>query len=343
MKAAVFHEYGAPTVLRYEEVPTPKPREEHLLLKLLATGINRLEHYIREGSYSRSLPLPHILGSDAAAEVAAVGSGVTGFQVGERVIPLPGYPLAAEDWGFDPLSAAPSYAVAGVLEPGTYAQFLSVPARWVVKDNTGLAPELVATLPMVVVTGVRAVKVLGEVKAGEQVLVTAGASGTGSMAIQIARALGARVAATVKNPAKVEFVRNLGAELVIESQHEDTVKKVLDWTSSRGADVVIDNLGGPILRESLAAVKRQGIVVALGFVAGLDVSFDIRDFFFPQKQIRGSLMGSAEDLKWGLDLVQRGHIKPLLDQVIPLREAAAAHQLLAGNQVQGNLVLNPWG
>jgi NADPH:quinone reductase-like Zn-dependent oxidoreductase len=343
MKAAVFHEFGAPNVLRYEDVPTPKLREGHLLLKLLATGINRLEHYLREGSYSRSLPLPHILGSDASAEVAAVGPGVTGFHAGERVIPLPGYPLAQEDWDFDPLSAAPSYAVGGVLEPGTYAQFLSIPARWVVRDNTELSPELVATLPMVLATGVRAVKVVGEVKAGQQVLVTAGASGTGSMAIQIARALGARVAATVKNPAKAAFVKKLGAELVIESQREDTVKQVLDWTSGRGADVVLDNLGGAVLRQSLAAVKRQGIVVALGFVAGVEVSFDIRDFFFLQKQIRGSLMGSAEDLKWGLERVKHGEIEPLLDRVVPLREAAAAHELLAANEVRGNLVLDPWG
>jgi NADPH:quinone reductase-like Zn-dependent oxidoreductase len=342
MKAAVFHEYGAPQVLRYEEVPTPKPRQGHLLLKLLATGINRLEHYLREGSYSRALPLPHILGADASGEVAAVGPGVDGFVVGERVIPLPGYPLAQEDWEFAPLSAAPSYAVAGVLEPGTYAQFLSLPARWVAKDGTGLRPELVATLPMAVVTGVRAVKVLGEVKAGDQVLITAGASGTGSMAIQIARALGARVAATVRNPAKTAFVKGLGVDVVIESEREEVAKKVLDWTSGRGADVVIDNLGGPLLRQSLAAVKRQGIVVVLGFVCGVEVSFDIRDFFFAQKQIRGSLMGSAQDLAWGLDLVRQGKITPLLDQVIPLREAAAAHELLAANRVKGNLVLSPW-
>ncbi len=342
MKAAVFYNYGDPTVLRLAEVPTPTAQPGHVLIKVLATGVNRLEHYLREGSYTRSLNLPHILGSDAAGEVAAVGSGVIRFQVGERVIPMPGYPLSDADAGFEPLSAAPSYAVAGVLAAGTYAQFVSVPERWVVKDRTGLAPELVATLPMVLVTAVRAVRVVGQVEAGDKVLVHSGASGTGSMAIQIARALGASVAATVNNPEKRRFVGDLGAELVIDMSHDDFVKKTLDWTNGQGASVVIDNLGGEVLGRSLAAVQRQGIVVTLGFVAGLEVSFNIRDFFFSQKQLRGTLMGTVADLEWGLELVRADKIRPLLDRVLPLSQASEAHQLLAANRVKGNLVLDPW-
>jgi NADPH:quinone reductase-like Zn-dependent oxidoreductase len=342
MKAAVFHQYGGPGVLRYEDVPTPTPQPGEIVIKILATGINRLEHYLREGSYTRELPLPHILGSDAAGEIAAIGAGVIGFQVGERVIPMPGYPLAEKDWDFEPMSAASSYAVGGVFRPGTYAQFLSLPARWVVKDNTGLSPEAVATLPMVLTTSVRALRHVGEVHQGQQVLIQAGASGTGSMAIQIARAMGARVAATVHHHDKAHFVRQLGAELVIDTSRADLVKEILKWTDGRGADVVLDNLGGPMLKQSLAAVKRQGIVVAIGFVTGTEVSFDIRDFFFAQKQLRGALMGSRQDLEWGLELVKAGKVRPLLDQVIPLREAAEAHRLLAANLVKGNLVMDPW-
>ena len=342
MKAAVFHDYGDPAVLQLEEVPNPRVQPGHVLIKVLAAGVNRLEHYLREGSYTRTLKLPHILGSDAAGVVAAVGSEIKQFQIGDRVIPMPGYPLAESDAEFEPLSAAPSYAVAGVFEPGAYAQFISVPERWVVKDTTGLPPELVATLPMVVVTAVRAVRAVGEVKAGDKVLIHAGASGTGSMAIQVARALGAQVAATVSSASKKRFAADLGAELVIDTSAEDFVKSTLEWSGGRGADVVIDNLGGDTLRRSLAAVKPQGIVVALGFVHGLEVSFNIRDFFFPQKQLRGSLMGSVADLEWGLELVREGKIRPLLDRVLPLRDAAEAHRLLATNQVKGNLVLNPW-
>jgi NADPH:quinone reductase-like Zn-dependent oxidoreductase len=268
--------------------------------------------------------------------------GVRNFQVGERVIPMPGFPQVEEDSNVDPLSAAPSYAVLGVFSPGTYAQFISVPERWVVKDTTGLEPELVATLPMVVVTAARAVRKVGEVKAGDAVLVHAGASGTGSMAIQMARALGAKVAATVNTTAKKPYVRELGADLVIDLSKSDFVEDIRAWTNGRGVDVVIDNLGGAVLGQSLAAVKPQGIVVSVGFVAGLEVSFNIRDFFFPQKQLRGSLMGSVDDLQWGLELLRAGKIRPLLDRVLPLRQAAEAHRILATNQIRGNLVLNPW-
>jgi NADPH:quinone reductase-like Zn-dependent oxidoreductase len=342
MNVALFRNYGGPEVLRLEEVPTPEVQPGHVLIKILAAGINRLEHYLRDGAYSRSLKLPHVLGSDAAGEVAALGDGVKGFRIGERVIPMPGYPLAPEDYSYAPISAAPSYAVAGVLEWGTYAQYVSVPARWVIRDNTGLAPALAATLPMVVVTAVRALKTVGQVKAGDHVLVHAGASGTGSMAIQVARALGAKVAATVRSSKKAGFVESLGAERVIDTRKSDFVAETLQWTNGRGADVVLDNLGGDFLGRSLSAVGREGVVVSIGFVAGLEASFNIRDFFFAQKQLRGSLMGTAEDLEWGLARVRDGELRPVLDRVMPLREASAAHRMLVASEVTGNLVLDPW-
>jgi NADPH:quinone reductase len=342
MKAAVMHQFGGADVLRYEEVPTPTAQPGHVLIKVLASGVNRLEHYLREGSVLRDIPMPHILGSDAAGEVAALGAGVTGFRVGERVIPMPGYPLADADQGFAPICAAPSYAIGGIVTWGTYAQFISVPARWVVKDPTGLAPAEVATLPMVLVTAVRAVKVVGEVKRGDHVLIQAGAAGTGSMNIQVASALGARVATTVDSDDKASFARELGAELVIDVRTTDFVAEAKRWTGGRGVDVVIDNLGGSVLPKSLQAVKTQGVVVAMGFVTGVDVTFNVRELFFTHKSIRGTLMGTVEDLQWGLEQVAAGRIKPLLDTALPLSQAHIAHELLARNVPKGNLVLLPW-
>ena len=202
MKAAVIHQFGGPEVLSYEDTETPEPRPGHLLIKVLAAGVNRFDHYIREGSVTQQLSFPHVLGSDASGEVAALGSGVDGFSIGDRVVPLSGFPAVDEDAEVYPLSAAASFGVTGLSRPGSYAQYLEVPARWVLADDTGLAPELVATLPVVATTGVRAVKVVGEVKAGERVLITAGASGMGTFMIQAAKALGAQVAATVRSAQK---------------------------------------------------------------------------------------------------------------------------------------------
>lgn len=342
MKVALFHEFGDADVLKLADAPIPEAKPGHVVIKVLAAGVNRLEHYLREGSVLRDISLPHVLGSDAAGEIAAIGAGVKGFKVGERVIPMPGYPLDERDYQFTPMCAAPSYAVAGIFSWGSYAQFMSVPARWVVKDRTGLKPEEVATLPMVLVTAVRAVKVVGGVKKDAQVLVHAGASGTGSMNIQIAQALGARVATTIDSDRKADFARSLNAELVIDVRREDFVEKVKAWTGGRGADVVIDNLGGTVLPRSLQAVKTQGVVVAMGFVAGVEVTFNVREFFFAHKSIRGTLMGTVEDLEWGLEQATRGKVRPLLDRALPLSQASEAHRLLAANATVGNLALLPW-
>jgi NADPH:quinone reductase len=341
MKAAVLREFGAPEVLKLEDVATPEVKAGHVLIKVLAAGTNRLEDYLRAGTVV-PLQFPHVLGSDAAGEVAAVGQGVTGFKPGERVIPMPGYPLNAEDAPFTPMSAAPSYAIGGIVAWGTYAQYIQVPQQWVVRENTRLSPEQVATLPMVLVTGMRAVKRVGGVKMGDHVLVHAGASGTGSMNIQIAKALGAAVATTVDSPEKGELAAAVGADLVIDARNQDFVALTRDWTQGRGVDVVIDNLGGPVLQRSLDALRPLGVCVAMGFVAGVEATFHVRNFFFAHKQIRGTLMGDVEDMVAGLDLVRSGRIRPQLDRALPLAQAAEAHRLLSRNEVRGNVVMLPW-
>ncbi len=342
MKATIIREFGDFDILKYEDIATPKPRAGHVLIKVLAAGVNRFDHYLREGSVVPELPFPHILGADAAGEVAELGEGVTGFDIGERVVPVCGYPTKEEDYAVSPLAVAPSFALHGLHLPGTYAQYMEVPARWVIKDRSGLKPEELATLPMVMITTVRAVKVVGEVKEGDKVLVHSGASGTGSMAIQVAKALNAEVATTVRDDARGKFAKAQGPDLVINTSKENLVERIQEWTGGRGADVVIDNLGGAVLPKSIDAVKAQGIVVAYGFVAGTEVTFDIRNFFFGQKQLRGTMFGDVDGFKWGMAQVREGRIKPLLGRTLPLSEASQAHRLISANEVAGNIVLLPW-
>ena len=239
------------------------------------------------------------------------------------------------------MSAAPSYAIGGIVKWGTYAEYVEVPAKWVLRDDTGLKPEQLATLPMVLITAVRSVKVVGGVKQGDRVLIHAGASGTGTMNIQVARALGARVATTVQGEQQAKLASSLGAEVAIDVHSRDFVKDVLDWTDGRGVDVAIDNLGGDILQKSIDATRVSGTIVAMGFVAGVEVRFHIRNFFFTHKRLLGTLMGDVADFRWGLQQIRAGKIRPLLDRTLPLAEAAEAHRLIASNAVNGNLVLKP--
>jgi len=161
MKAAVIREFGDFDVLKYGDIETPRAKPGSILIKVLAAGSNRFEHYVREGSIAPQLPMPHILGANAAGEVAELGEGVTGFEVGERVIPMPGYPQKEAEYDIRPGATAPSFTLRGLGVWGTYAQYLEIPARWVLKDGTGLTPEEVATLPVALGSGVHALKDVG--------------------------------------------------------------------------------------------------------------------------------------------------------------------------------------
>jgi NADPH:quinone reductase-like Zn-dependent oxidoreductase len=233
MKAAVMHEFGDFDVLKYEDITTPEPKSGHVLVKVLAAGVNRLDHYLREGSVTRDIPLPHILGADAVGEVAELGPGVSGLKAGDKVIVVPGFPLKEAEKDIYPAVTAPSFALPGLGIWGGYAQYIEVPARSVVKDETGLAPERLATLPVVLTTAVRSVKKVARVEAGDKVLVQAGASGSGSMLIQVAKALGAEVATTVRGAAKAEFVESLGVDLVIDTRKADFVERIKEWTGEK--------------------------------------------------------------------------------------------------------------
>ncbi len=173
-------------------------------------------------------------------------------------------------------------------------------------------------------------------------MVHAGASGSGSMQIQVAKALGANVAATIRNENKTEFVKRAGADLIIDTRKHDFVEKVKEWTNGNGADVVIDSLGGDVLGKSIDAAKPTGVIVAYGFVAGPEVRFDIRSLFFAEKELRGSMACDKEDLINGLELIREGKVKPLLDRAMPLKDAPEAHRLISENRVSGNIVLLPW-
>jgi NADPH:quinone reductase len=342
MKAAQFDRFGDAEVLEYREVATPEARPGHLLVKVTAAGVNAYDAYLRRGYFPYELPFPHVLGADVVGEVARVGDDVSSWRVGDRVIVAPGFPADPADWEFRPENWAPSYAVTGTLQWGGYAQYLEVPARWVLRDDTGLPPAELATLPLVLVTAVHTVKTLAEVGRGDRVLVQAGASGSGMMAIQVARALGASVITTVSSEAKARIARQAGADEVINYREEEFAGRVLRWTDGRGVDAVIDNVGAATFQGNLRAVRHHGRVVLLGMVGGDTAELPITPFFYRQIQLLGSFMGSSEELAWGLEAVRRGDLRPIPYEALPLAEAAAAHRRIEAHSVAGKLVLLPW-
>ncbi len=342
MHAIVIHEFGGYDVLQYEEVPDPTPEPEHAIVRVLACGINRYDLFLRMGGVKKHTPLPHVMGADIAGEVVSIEGDPYGLAVGDRVIVAPGFPVDPNDWEFKPENLAPSYTVTGTSRWGGYAEYASVPTRFLVPDRSGLAPEEAAAVPLVLVTAVHAVETLGEVGYGQKVLVQAGASGSGSMCIQMAHHLGAQVATTVGDDAKIEFARGCGAELVINHRREDFAEQVRAWTGGAGVDVVIDNVGGGIFAGNLAALKPGGIFVNFGLVGGVKDTLNFAALIFQQHQIRGSMMGSQAELLRGWGLVESGDLAPKLDRTFPLAQAGAAHAYIDSRSVQGKVVLLPW-
>ena len=150
------------------------------------------------------------------------------------------------------------------------------------------------------------------------------------------------MATTIRDETKRDRVKALGADLVVNSRTEQLIDQIKAWTQGNGVDVVIDGLGGPVLAQSIEAARPMGTIVVFGMAAGANTTLDVRNIFFPQKQLRGSMVSDIEELEWGLTLLRNGQVKPVLDRTLPLDQVVEAHRLVATNQVTGNLVLLPW-
>jgi NADPH:quinone reductase-like Zn-dependent oxidoreductase len=341
MKAAVIHEFGPPEVLQYADVPQPEAGPGELVVRVEACGVNRYELYLRMGAVFEDIAFPHILGADVAGKVAAVGRGVAQYAEGDAVIVAPGYPMDPADWEIRPENLAPSFEVTGTHAWGGNAEYIRVPARFVLTDDTGLPAEQVAAMPLVLMTAVHAVETLGEVKSGSRVLVQAGGSGSGLACIQLAAALGAHVATTVGSDGKADTVRAAGAELIMNHCTQSFADVIMDWTSGVGVDVVIDNVGGSVFEDNLRSLRAGGIFVNFGLVGGMKATLNFRDLFFRQHQLRGSFMGSMDELRRGIGLFKEGKIRAVVDRVFPLCDAADAHRYIDSRAVCGKVVLVP--
>jgi NADPH:quinone reductase-like Zn-dependent oxidoreductase len=341
MKASFIRRFGPPEVLEYGELDAPEPGPGEVRVKVLACGINHYDIFLRRGDVNRDLALPHVMGADVAGEIDMAGPDVQDLTRGQRVYVAPGYPLEAADFDAEPLNLARSYTVTGGRQWGGYAEYMIAPARFVHRDPTSLLPVQMATLPLVLTTAVHAVRTLGAVGPGQQVLIQAGASGSGAMCIQVAKALGAQVATTVGSPAKIEFVRRLGADLAINHRSESFFDAVKTWTAGRGVDVVIDNVGASVFDDNIRALRRGGHFVNFGMVGGAAGTYPFPLVFYKQIHLHGSMMGTPEELNWGFEQVRAGHIRPILDRAMPLCEAASAHREIENRNVKGKIVLVP--
>jgi NADPH:quinone reductase-like Zn-dependent oxidoreductase len=343
MKAVVFKQHGEVDQLTYADVPEPKIGANEILVHVRACALNHLDIWTRLGIPGVRIPLPHISGCDIAGEISAVGANVKKLKKGDKIAVAPGISCGHScqwcDQGWD--SLCNDYRILGFQVDGGYAEYVRVPARNAIPISDRYSYEEWASLPLVSVTAWHMLVTRAELKKGETVLIHAAGSGVSAIGIQLAKHLGARVITTVGGEEKIKQAKALGADHVINYKKSDFSKEVLDLTKGEGAQVVLEHIGVETFEKSLASLSKKGRLVTCGVTSGAVIQMDLRFLFMRQQAVMGCYMGGRNELEQVLALAAKGVIKPVVDQVFPLKDAQAAQQRMLDRKNFGKIILAP--
>jgi putative PIG3 family NAD(P)H quinone oxidoreductase len=325
MHAIVCTEPGGPEVMQWQKVPDPTPGPGEVIIEVAAAAVNRADLLQRAGNYPPPKGASDILGLECSGTITSVGAAITLDHIGEKVTAL--------------------------LSGGGYATKVAVPIGQVMPVPQGIDTVDAAALPEVACTVWSNLDMGANLSEGEWLLIHGGASGIGTMAIQVARALGARVAVTAGSRAKLDACARLGAEVLINYNEQDFVEEVRAVTGGRGANVILDNMGAAYLGRNVSALARDGRLLIIGMQGGISGELDINALLRKNGTIyASSLRGRPDSEKASIcsqverniwPWVHAGIVKPVIDRVMPMQEAAHAHRLLQDGAVTGKIVLQP--
>jgi NADPH:quinone reductase-like Zn-dependent oxidoreductase len=340
MKAVRIHQFGGPEVLTYEDIPDPQPRKDQVLVKVKACSLNHLDVWVRKGL--PGVKLPHILGSDIAGEVVAVGEYVSGVKPGQRALVAPMHfcghcvkCLAGMQ------NQCREFTVMGNAVDGGNCELFTAPAASVIPIPDSLDFNQAASVPLVFVTAWHMLVGLAGVRPGQTVLVLWASSGVGIAAIQIAKLFHCRVITTAGDESKLEQGRALGADYGINHYKQKISEEVRRITNKEGVDIVVEHVGAATWEESMKCLKTAGALVTCGATTGPSVGVDLRHLFARQLRILGSYMGTMGELHEVLGHVFAGRLQPVVDRTFPLSEIRAAHEYLEKSQMFGKVIVRP--
>ena len=326
VKAVRIHGDGGPDVLVLEEVADPVAGPGEVLIRVHASALNHLDVWIRKGL--PSVPKPRILGADGAGVVEALGEGVEGFELGDRVVINPG--IEAGDGAIH---------VIGEHGDGTNAELIAVPATNVYPIPGKLSFEEAAAFPLVFETAYRMLVTRAHLLEGEWVLLWGIGSGVSTAGLAIAKALGARTIVTSSSDAKLARASELGADVTVNHAYGDVKTAVKEATAGHGVDVVVEHVGEATWRTSLDVAARDGRIAVCGATSGPNPPAALHRVWWKQLTILGSTMGTKADFEGAYDLIASGRARPVVDEVVPLSEIRAAHARLEAGEQLGKIVL----
>jgi zinc-binding alcohol dehydrogenase/oxidoreductase len=322
VQAVRIHEYGPPSNLVFEQVTDPEPAAGEVVVELRAAAVNRRDTAVRRGAYG-DFPLPLTPGSD--------GAGIR-RDTGEEVVIHP-----ALRWGDREDTSGPEFGILGGPEDGTYAELVKIPAENVYPKPANLSWEEAATLAVAGLTAYRALFTRAGLAQGETVLVLGAGSGVATFAVPLATQAGARVLVTSSSAEKIERARELGASGGVDYTDGDWPEAVRELAGG-GVDVVLDSVG-TTWNDSLRCLRAGGRAVVMGATGGGQSELDVRPFYLRHLSLLGTTLGSPRDFQRFLEIVAEASWRPVIDSVLPLAEAAAAHERMEAGEHFGKLVL----
>ena len=342
MKAVVFHEFGGVDVLRLEDLPDPQPGPGEVLVDVAACALNHLDVDIREGVSRFPVEPPFVLGVEVVGRIAALGEGVEGWQVGERVMPFlmdtcgscrycrTGRESMCLEAGFISFSTSGGYAEQLVCSVG---HLMRVPDE--------ISDEDAAALQIAFGTAWHMLFTRGGLRPGETVMINSVGSGIGSAAVQLAHMAGATVIGNASSDEKLARAAELGMDHGINHATQDVAAEVMRLTGDRGVELVYEHVGGELFQKGLDSLAKDGRLVICGGHSGEVVPFDIIPFFRGQHSVIGSFVYTRPEVETCLELARRGKIRPLVHRTFPLAEAGEAMAMMERREHFGKIVLTP--
>ena len=342
MQAVVLREFGSPENLRAEAVPDPTPGAGEVLLKVQACGVCFHDVINRRGDLPRTR-VPAILGHEAAGEVIAVGPNVAGWSVGDRAATL--QRLSCGECahcraGRNSLCKRDTRFF-GEEIPGGYAAYMAAPVAGLGRIPASVAWPVAATACCTTGTAVHCVRTRGKVRSGETLLITGASGGVGMQAVQLARHDGARVIAVTSSASKVDALSEAGAHEVVVSPNLDFAAEVRKRTDGEGANVALEIVGSLSFQQTLRALAPAGRLVVVGNLKTASVDLNPGLVIVKELEILGAYATTQAELQQALGLIESGTIRPWVSEVLPLVDAARAHDRLEKRGVAGRLVLAP--
>jgi len=341
MKAVVITEHGDLEKVRIEQVPDPQPTEDEVVVQVRTAGLNHLDIWIRKGRGNLNLSMPHVLGSDAAGIVCAVGSNVKNTKVGDEVVINPGLSCGyCESCRRGEQSECISFGIMGMSRPGTFAEKVAVPARNVLSKPAHLNWEEAGAFVLSHTTAWRMVMSKGLVQPGQSVLIHGIGGGVALAALQFAKLAGGQVIVTSSSDEKLRRAKDIGAGYIINYRTvSDMLKYIKDITGGASVDVVIDTVGAATWPIDFSIVRKGGKIVLCGVTSGPATQTDLRTLYWNQLTILGSTMGSDADLSAMFRAITTTRLRPVIDSVMSLVNAREAMARMEAAEQFGKIVL----